>query len=234
VHLSFPRRNARLRGAGPAVVGMVSAALLGSGLVACGGGGSETTTGGPPLDLRHANLQPSDLPPGWKPATPPDESLAKHIFVCLDKPGSNPEDQMSATGPGQLTVISDVVGWPTVTEAQTATFAAQGTNAARSCVGSSLHFLIPGIGTPPSVSPSKIASQVRALAGAARPTVAYEVSFHGANGAARGAVVVTTRGRATAVILAYRPGQQPFPPRLLSGLVASASQRLGEATPAGS
>jgi hypothetical protein len=227
----FARRNARLRGAGPAVAGMVIAALLGSGLAACGGGGSTTTTGGPPLDVSHANLQLSDLPPGWKLTAPPPDSLAKHLFACLDKLGSNqPENSIGASGPGQLKAISDVIGWPTVTAAQTATFAAQGSDAAMSCVKSSLQFVIPAFGSPLSVS----ASQVQPPAGAAKATVAYRVTFHGPNGAGRGAVVVTTRGRATAAILAYRTGKQPFPPALLSGLAASVSQRLGEANPGSS
>jgi hypothetical protein len=226
--LSFPRRNARLRRAGPAVAVIVFAALLGSGLAACGGDDNTTTAGGPPLDVSHANLQLSDLPPGWKAAAPPQDSLAKHVFACLGKLGSDqPENALSATGPGQLKAISDVIGWPTVTAAQTATFAAQGSAAAKSCVGSSLHFVLPAFGSPLSVK----ASQVQPPAGATKQTVAYLVSFQGPNGSGRGAVVVTTRGRATAVILAYRTGEQAFPPGLLSGFAASASQRLGEATP---
>jgi hypothetical protein len=207
---------------------MAIAAILVSGLAACGGGGSTTTTGGPPLDVSHANLQLSDLPPGWKLAAPPKESLAKHVFACLDKLGSNqPGIAISATGPGQLKAISDVLGWPTVKAAQIATFSAQGTDAAKSCVGSSLQFVTTAFVSPASIS----TSQISPPAGAAKGTIAYRVSSDGPNGAARGAVVVTNRGRATAVILAYRTGGQPFPPEILSSLAASASQRLAEATP---
>lgn len=203
---------------------MVFAAALASGLAGCGGGGSTTT----PVDLSHANLQPSDLPLGWTQVAPPNDSLAKHVFVCLtpDLLGSGqPSTAISATGPGQLKMISDVVGWPTATGAQSATAAlVQGSGDAKSCVGSSLHFVVPAFGYPRP-------SQVRRLAGAAKETVAYTVS--GRNGAPRGVLGVTTRGRATAVILAYRTGKQPFPPKLLLGLGASASQRLGAATPRG-
>jgi len=224
-----------LRQARPAIAGVVLAFALTTGLAACGGS-STTTTGGPSLDLSHANLQASDLPPGWKLAPPPRESLAKHVFVCLNLLSSDqPSTAISATGPGQLKMISDVLGWPSATEAQGATAAlAQGSSDAKSCVGSSPHFVTTDFSSPGSVRVSKSASQVQAPARAAKQTVAYGVTYLGSSGTARGALVVTTRGRATSAILAYGPGKQPFPPRLLSGLAASAYQRLGEARPGNS
>jgi hypothetical protein len=204
---------------------MAFAALLGPGLAACGGGGSGSGSGGPPLDVSHANLQASDLPQGWNMAAPPTDSLAKHLFVCLtpDLLGSNqPTIRISATGPGQLKMNSDVLGWPTVSAAQSATAElAQGSIEAKSCVGSSLHFVVAAFGYP--------RSRPRLLAGATKESAAYAVS--GQTGAPRGVVGVTTRGRATSVILAYGTGNQTFPPKLLFALGASASQRLGEATP---
>jgi hypothetical protein len=209
---------------------MAIAALLGLGLAACGGGDSETTSGGPPLDVSHANLQQSDLPPGWKLGAQPQDTLAKHIFACLGQLESHlPENDVGATGPDQLKAISDVIGWATLEGAQTATFAVAGGPDAESCVGSSIHFVVPAFGSVDSGSVSKL----QPPAGAGKETVAYGVRSQGPNGAARGAVVVTTRGRATAAILAYRSGKQPFPPEVLSGLAASVHQRLGEAKPGG-
>jgi mannosyltransferase len=185
--------------------------------------------------LSHANLQPSGLPQGWKTVVPPQDSLAKHLFVCLNLLGSEQRSTaISATGPGQLKMISEAVGWPTSTGAQRATAAlARGSGDAKSCVASSPHFVTTDFSSSGSVRASKSPSQARAHTAAAKQTVVYGLSYRGPNGAARGALVVTTRGRATAVILAYRMGKQPFPAKLLPGLVASAYQRLGQATPGG-
>jgi hypothetical protein len=193
------------------------------GLAGCGGGGGGSTAA--PVDLSHANLQGADLPHGWKPAAAPQDSLAKHVFVCLtpDLLGSNqPTNRISATGPGQLKMNSDVLGWPSTSAAQSATAElAQGSVQAKSCVGSSLHFAVAAFGYP--------RSPPRLLAGGTKESAAYAVS--GQTGTPRGVVGVTTRGRATSVILAYRTGNQPFPPNLLFALGASASKRLAEATP---
>jgi hypothetical protein len=188
-----------------------------------GGGGQQPS----PSQI---NLQLSDFPQGWKLAAQPKDSLAKHVFACLKVPGSNrPSTAMSATGPGQLKTISEVLGWPSVSEAQSATAAVRSSGDASRCVGFSPHFVTTDFGSGGSVSTSAI--KVRAPAAAAKETVAYAMSYDSPNAAARGGLVVITRGRATAVILAYRPGVQSVPAKLLSGLAASAYERLGEAAP---
>jgi len=107
------------------------------------------------------NLQLSDFPQGWKLAARPQQSLAQHIFACLNLLGSNqPSTAMSATGPGQLNqlkTISDVLGWPSASEAQSATAAvANGSADALSCVGSSPHFVTTDFGSGGSVSTSQV------------------------------------------------------------------------------
>ena len=204
-----------------AVVGISAAVLAGCG----GGGGGSTTTS---VDLSHANLQPSDLPRGWTLAAEPQDSLSKHVFVCLDLlGGGQPSTAMSATGPGQLTMISDVLGWATAASAQRAsTRLRQGSAEAKGCVTQSLHYVVPAFGQPRP-------SQARGLTGSKNGTlISYAVS--GPSGAPRGVLAVTTRGRATSLILLYRQGKQPVPPNLLLRLfAASASQRLAAATPSG-
>ena len=207
----------------------------------------ETNGGAPTAGPSNANLKPFGLSQAWRLAPPPPESLANHLFACLDLLGPDqPSSAISATGPAQLKMISDVLGWPTATDARSAAAALmQGSDEAKSCVASSLHFAttdfsIPGPGDagvevnrqpPGSLGGGKGAS--RLPASIARETPVYELHYSGPSGAARGSLLAIARGRATAVILAYRTGEQPLPPTLLPGLVARAYQRLDEAVAAG-
>jgi mannosyltransferase len=196
--------------------------------------------------LSHANLQPSALPAGWVLVPPPNDSLAQHMFVCLHLLHPNqPRTASSLAGPGELKITSEILGWSSVTEARSATAVfAQGSSDAKGCVESSLHFATtdfsvqgPGdagvIATRRPVGAARAgtkASGRRPPAAAAKATIVYALSYHGPSGPARGALVVTARGSATAVTLAYRKGEQALPAKLLPALATSAYQRLGEAT----
>jgi hypothetical protein len=205
----------------------VAAAAVGLavGLAACGGGGGGGEDGQPP-SLTHANLRLSDFPQGWTPASSPEESLAKHVFACSGVLPANQttESAFSAKGPDNLNAISDVLGWPDLTGAQRAYAALKGPNAT-SCVESSVGLVLTDLGSPLSVS----AKQIGPPAAAESQAVAYRVTVNGPNGAgqvAQGAVVLLTRGRATAVILGYRAAKPPLPPKLLPLLAAAAAKRL--------
>jgi mannosyltransferase len=199
--------------------------------------------------LSNTNLQPSDMPQGWEQAAPPHDSLAKHIFACLHPLRPNqPGTRIGVTGPSQLKIILEVLRWPTATQARSATAAlGQGSSFAKSCVASSPHWVSSdfSLRSPSnagivvhrkpseSVLPTKNSGRLRVPAAAAKTAAVYGLTYSGPSGAARGALVATARGSATAVILAYRMGGEPLPPELVPALVAGAYHRLGEANAAG-
>jgi mannosyltransferase len=197
--------------------------------------------------LSQPTPQPSDFPLGWQLAGEPQGgTLAQHLFACLHLLAPHQRSSsIGVTGPGQLKIGFDVLGWPAATNARSAAASlAQGSSEARRCVASAPHFATtdfslrgsgdPGVAVNPesldSIPPAKSSGPLRVPAAAKKATAVYGLSYRGPGGAARGALAATTRGSATAVVLAYRTGEQPLPPKLLPALVAAAYQRLGEPT----
>jgi hypothetical protein len=182
--------------------------------------------GAAPVDLGQANLQASDFPHGWK-LVAPTSSPAKQLLACVHiVPAGTPSDSVvSATGPGGLNAISELDRWPGSAGPRRAARALS-RPAGATCVRTTLEATLKSVGFPVSVEVNRGRSPASAGSGA----VAYRVIARGEPGGApvaEGSVVLLRHRSITALIVAFRAGQQPFPPRTLSLLARRIESRIG-------
>ncbi len=172
------------------------------------------------------NLRLSDLRPGWQTAsTPPNPAL----FACLHSPTAKTNQRaVKVTGPkAKRSAVFEVTLWPSPAAAQGAFNALSGPDATR-CLQLTLQSVLLSRGYPASVT----AKEVPPPPTGRDPAVAYTEVVRASNGTSHfdGTVVFFTHGKASVLISGISVGG-PFPPDLLSSLVATVADRVNAATP---
>lgn len=183
---------------------------------------TSSTQGGPAL--AQLNLQATDLPSGWH-LTSSTAAPGKLLLSCLHVAPTPASDDsvVSATAPGGLNVVSELERWPGASGPGRAGRALSGPNGA-ACIRSVLQTTLKDIGLPVMVE----ARRARTSGGA----VLYRVTMRGQSGGpavAEGSVNFVPRGPISAVTVAFRAGQAPFPERLRSSLARRIGGRIGGA-----
>lgn len=170
------------------------------------------------------NLQASDFPPGWS-LIPPTSSPTKGLVGCVGAvpPEDANDSVVAAAAPSQLNAISEVDQWPTTAEASRAVSTLRGPGGAR-CIRSVLEQMFAAAGLPFAIS----ATQMRPPAAAGAHAAAYDVTaLNGGTPEAQGSVVIFSRGRTTAQLVALRAGNMPFSQALVADLTARLAKRSG-------
>jgi hypothetical protein len=181
--------------------------------------------------LGGANLHTSDLPQGWT-LIASQPTPAKQMLACVQAlPAGALEDSVvSARGPGGLNVISELDRWPGAAGPQRAA-AALSRPAGAACVRSALEATFRNSGLPLSVD----VNRARPHAEVGPRGVAYEAIARQESGGApvaegsEGSVAFLVRGSTSALVVAFRAGQGPFPRALFSSLTRRIRSQIGAA-----
>ena len=180
-----------------------------------------------PTATDRVNLDLSDLPTGWQTRPPAGPSDIANDLACLgDAKNAIAGSRFGATGSAAKseTVSSEVIVWTSADQVQTA-YQAFSRPAAVNCVASALQSALRKSGFPTSVH----ASRVPAPAVNGSPAVAYEETVQTLNGGipvAQGTILFFTRGSTGVLLSTLTTGREPFPPALLSRLVATLANRV--------